>query len=200
MNQRAFRCPSLSLLVLVLLTILASVAAADEGPRMTPQARAAFRAVAPAQAAGCGACAIAYKGCSDACFGLPDKAGMGSCLTACDNAAAKCTCDQAVGLRSEEIVNFEWPSEAKAACHGVVSCQPNYPSCASWSSYADCGDLVCGNAPKCGECYCDEFRCWCGPGPAWKQSSERFRVCFDQYGNSCTEWQKIVTNYCDDCM
>jgi hypothetical protein len=119
---------------------------------------------------------------------------MGECLTACDNAAATCTCDQAVGLRSEELVNFEWPSMAKAACHGTVSCQPYYPSCASWSGYSDCGTPWCGSA-KC-ECEYIEGHLFCFPGPAWKQNRERFRVCFDQWGNSCTEWQQTVTSYC----
>jgi hypothetical protein len=193
MNEREFRCPLLSILFLALLMVLPSLGAADEGPRISPQARAEFEAVAPPQAAGCRLCAFAHQQCSAACFGR-DK--IGECLTACDNAAVNCTCDEAVGLRSEELVNFEWPSLAKAACHGNVSCQPNYPSCASWSSYSDCGDPFCGFGARCGPCEWIEGRLFCEPGDAWKQSRERFRVCFDQFGNSCTEWQQILTSSC----
>jgi hypothetical protein len=197
MNERTFRCPPLALLIFALLLALPGLAAAEESPRRSPQARVDFEAIAPAQAK-CGACAIAHKSCSATCFGQ-DKAVMGQCLTACDNAAANCSCEQAVGLHSEELVNFEWPSMTKTACHGTVSCQPNYPSCASWSAYSDCEDPYCGSGPKCGECTCDEWgHCFCGPGPALKQRRERFRVCFDQYSNSCTEWQQTITSFCDE--
>ncbi len=197
MNARACRClPMITLSVFALLLVLPGLAAADENPR--DRARAAFEAVVPAQAAGCNGCALAHKSCSAACFGLRDK-GIGECMTACDSAAANCTCDQQVGLRSEELVNFEWPSLAKAACHGTVSCQPNYPSCASWSSYSDCDDPWCGFGPKCGGQFCDEWGfCWWEPGPAIKQRRERFRVCFDQGANPCTEWQQTLTSVCDE--
>jgi hypothetical protein len=82
------------------------------------------------------------------------------------------------------------PGAARAAdaCHGTVSCQPNYPSCAGWSGYADCGDPLCGIYRWCGDCG-DPFGCW---DPATRQTRERFRVCFDQFGNSCTEWQSTL--------
>jgi hypothetical protein len=94
---------------------------------------------------------------------------------------------------------FDFSTLTKAACHGNVSCQPNYPSCASWSGYSDCDAPFCGLGQGCGECICDEFRCKCFAGPAMKQYRERFRVCFDQFGNSCTEWQRILTTlFCDE--
>ena len=40
------------------------------------------------------------------------------------------------------------------------------------------------------------FAGFCGPGPAWKYSRERYRVCFDAYGNSCTEWQTYNYSSC----
>jgi hypothetical protein len=197
MNERVFRCSSVSILVFALLLILPGLAAAaDEKPAAEPHARAASAAVA--QAASCGACTAAYQKCSNTCFGRADKSGMNKCLTSCDNAAAKCTCNDVSNLRSEDLVSFDWPSVSKAACHGTVSCQPAYPSCASWSSYANCEDPYCGSGAHCGDCTCDEFRCFCGPGPALKQKEERFRVCFDQYGNSCTEWQQLILSECDD--
>jgi 5-methylcytosine-specific restriction endonuclease McrA len=199
MNERTFRCPFTFLLVFaLLLAALPSLAGAAEDPRITPQERAAFEAVAPAEAKSCQRCAVAHKKCSTTCFGLAEKGGMGDCLTACDNAVATCSCDQPVSLRSEDLVAGEWPGTTKAAaCHGNVSCQPNYPSCASWTSYADCGDAFCGSGPRCGDCTCDEWgHCFCGPGPAWREPMERFRVCFDSLGNSCTEWQTLTFISC----
>lgn len=197
MNKRVFRCPSTSILIFaLLLAALPGLAAADEVPRISRQARASFEAVAPAQAKGCQACAFAHQHCSATCFSLAEKGGMGKCLTQCDNAAATCTCDQAVSLRSEDLVSEEWLSRTKAACNGSVSCQPNYPSCATWSGYSDCDEGYCGTGRACGECFCEFGRCFCDPGPAWKQSRERFRVCFDQFGNSCTEWQMVLNSSC----
>jgi hypothetical protein len=197
MNSRAFRCPPVALMIFALLLALTGLAAAADNPRGTPRARTAFEAVAPPHA-NCGICAAAYQRCNATCFGRADKGDMGACLTSCDNAAAACTCDDVSNLRSEDLVGFDWPSASKAACHGTVSCQPNYPSCASWSSYSACDTPYCGTGIHCGDCTCDEFRCYCGPGPALKEKSERFRVCFDQYSNSCTEWQTLTTSTCDD--
>lgn len=197
MNQRAFRCLPVSLFILALLLILAGAALAAENPRVTPQARAAFLAVAPPQAAGCPSCALAHQKCSSTCFGEAEKGQMGACLTACDNAAATCSCDGPVTLRSEDLVQRGWASVTKAAaCHGNVSCQPNFPSCASWSSYSACGDPFCDEGPRCGDCFCEGGHCFCDPGPALKSTQERFRVCFDQFGNSCTEWQVVLNSRC----
>jgi hypothetical protein len=196
MNARVFRCSAILILGFGLLMVLSSPAAAGEGPRVSPQAMARFAAVAPPQAAGCTACAFAYQTCTSACFSVGEKGSMGKCLTTCDNAAAMCTCDQSVDLRSEDLVDFEWPSLTKAACHGTVSCQPNYPSCASWSGYSDCGTPFCGIGPRCGDCEYIEGHLFCDPGPAWKQYRERFRVCFDAQQNSCTEWEQIFISSC----
>jgi hypothetical protein len=186
MNERAFRCSSTSVLIFaLLLAVLPGLAAADEVPRLSPQAREAFEEVASPQAKGCRPCALAHQSCSATCFSLAEKGGMAKCLMACDNAAATCTCEQAVTLRSEDVVSWEWPSQAKAACHGNVSCQPAYPSCGSWSSYSDCGDPLCGIYRWCGDCG-DIFGCW---DLATRQPRERFRVCYNQYGQSCTEWE-----------
>ena len=195
MNHRAFRCTPILLVALALLLALPGLGAAAERPGTAARARAAFEAVAPPQAASCGICAIAFQRCSTACFGRGDKTGMGACLTGCDNLAATCTCDQqgGVNLRSEDLVRWDPSSMTKDACHGYLSCQPNYPSCASWSGYSSCGDPFCGTGHRCG----DDCEPWgpC-PGDAWKEFLERFRVCFDQYGNSCTEWQTTQTSSC----
>ncbi len=137
-------------------------------------------------AARCGPCVDAQKACAVGCFDRTDKAGFVACMMGCDNAAALCACDGQASLRSEDFVRSAgWRGVAKDACHGTVSCQPNYPSCAGWSGYADCGDPQCGIYRWCGDCG-DPFGCW---DLATRQPRERFRVCFDQFGNSCTEWQ-----------
>jgi hypothetical protein len=202
MNERAFRCPSTFILILaLLLAALPGLVAADEAPRrISPRARAAFEAVAPPQAKECQLCAFAHQHCSQACFSLVEKGGIGKCLTQCDNAAATCTCDPAVGLRSEDLVSQEWLSSNKNhACNADVSCQPNYPSCASWSGYSTCDTHCFATFPRCGPCTCDGPYCWCERGPGGTEYLQRFRVCFDQFNNSCTEWQTTFGNFCGDC-
>lgn len=197
MNKRAFRCPNPSVFVFGLLLIsVVGAASAEESSRLTPQGRAAFRAVAPPQARGCQSCALAHQKCSATCFADVDKGQMSACLTACNNAAAICTCDGAVTLRSEDLVQRGLVSITKAACHGWVSCQPDYPSCAGWSSYSACGDPYCEDQHGCGDCNCDFGICVCEWAPARFVPNERFRVCFNQFGNSCTEWQGLVIYTC----
>jgi hypothetical protein len=49
----------------------------------------------------------------------------------------------------------------------------------------------CSSANHCGD-ECPEFGpC---PGPAIKQRQERFRVCFNALGQSCTEYQRTLLN------
>lgn len=191
MNKRAFRCPKLSIFVLGLLVMsMVGATAAEESPRLTPQAREAFRtAVAMPQALG----TLADQKCFATCFDDVDKGKMGACLRACNNAAA-------VTLRSEDLVQWGLVSIDKAACHASVSCQPNYPSCASWSSYSTCGDPFCQFQFSCGETICHEGGlCFPEGGPARHVPYERFRVCFDQFGNSCTEWYRLNIYTCGGC-
>jgi hypothetical protein len=203
MNKPALRCPNPSIFVLGLLIMsVVGAAAAEEGPRVTPQAREAFQAVAPPLAMRCQSCDLAHQKCFTTCFADMGKGKMGACLTACNNTAATCTCDGAVTLRSEDLVEWGLVSITKAGwddCHLPVNCQPNYPSCASWSSLSSCGDLFCDFSSHCGE-FCDERGfCWPQGGPAYFAPYERFRVCFDQFGNSCTEWQNQATATCGEC-
>lgn len=198
MTKLTFRCPNPAIFVFgLLLMSVAGIGTAEESPRLTRQARAAFQAVAPPQAIGCQSCALTHQKCFASCFADVDKVEMSACLTACNNTAAACTCDEAVTLRSEDLVAWGLVSITKAACHGSVSCQPTYGSCAAWSSYFTCGDPYCANRPSCGACNCDEFGiCHCGFGPARNVPSERYRVCFDSSGNSCTEWQSLTVYNC----
>jgi hypothetical protein len=155
---------------------------------------------APASAARCGPCEVVQERCSANCFGL-DRAEIGGCLMACDNEAATCSCDEAVTLSSEDFVaRFGFPEATKlsspfvtelaAACHSTTPCGTAFPSCASWSGYSDCDDAFCGSVRGCGECE-EEFPRFC-PGPGMKQWRERFRVCFNALGQSCTEYQRTL--------
>ena len=203
MNKPTFRCPNPAIIFVFGLLLISGVgtAAAEENPRLNRlnrEARAAFQAVAPPQAIGCQSCALAHQKCFATCFADVDKGQMSACLTACANTAAACTCDAAATVRSEDLVEQGLVSITKAAaCHGSVSCQPAYGSCASWSAYVTCGEPYCANQPHCGACNCDEFGiCYCGFGPARNVPYERYRVCFDSSGNSCTEWQSLVVYTC----
>jgi hypothetical protein len=158
----------------------------------------------PAEAARCGPCEVVQERCSANCFGL-DRGEIGGCLMACDNEAAVCSCDEAVTLRSEDFVaRFGSPemaglgvTELAAACHSTTACGTAYPSCASWSGYYDCGDPFCGSVRGCGECE-GEFPPLC-PGPGMKQRRERYRVCFNNLGQSCTEYQLTLVNLSCEC-
>ena len=169
MNKRAFRYPTLSVVVsgLLLLSVGASVAA--ESPRRTRRAREAFRDVAPPQTIGCQNCALVFG-----------------------------ECDEAVTLRSEDLVEWGVVSMNKEdACHGWVSCQPNYPSCGNWSPYYACGEPSCVQGSY--DCLgCDEQSCP-PPPDVLAHHSERFRVCFDQFHNACTEWMVDTVASCDEC-
>lgn len=167
---------------------------------------------APASdAAGCRACDLAHEQCAVGCSGLDSgRSDMVQCLIGCDNEAAQCSCDEKVTLRSEDVIGAPVVSRAvTAACHSTTPCGSAYGSCASWSAYFDCGTPTCGFAPNCGvDCEpCEPWPplpvtggdapepnppgCPC-PGPALKQTRERYRVCFNQQQQGCTEYQRIT--------
>ena len=190
MSQPAFRCPSLSMIVFGLLLLgAAGGAASGEDPRVALRARQGSRAV-PAQT-----CALIHQKCTAACFADAGKRAMGACLTACDKAAAGCTPDGAATLRSEDLVRWGVVSFTKNGCHPGSSCPPGYSSCASWSGPSVCGASYCQDESFCGDPWCDNG---CDPngGPANHTPYEQFRVCFDQFGNSCTEWSSYDAVFC----
>jgi hypothetical protein len=106
--------------------------------------------------------------------------------------------DGKVVLSSEDVV-VRWPwmtnvvAAATTACHANTSCGSAYTSCAGWSSLYDCDDPYCGIAANCSE----DPDCTPGPtlcaGPALRQKQEKYRICFDQQGNPCTEYQISLT-------
>lgn len=91
--------------------------------------------------------------------------------------------------RSDLIPSWARSGLAKAdACHSTTPCGAEYGSCASWSGYTDCDEPLCGIYRWCGDCG-DPFGCW---DLATRQRRERFRVCFNSLGQSCTEWQNTL--------
>ena len=196
MSQLAFRFPSPSVVVFGLLLVgAAGAAAAEEGPRITPEARQGFRIVLPPQAAGHEPCAVTLQKCFVSCFANGGKRAMDACLTACDKAATRCTSDGAATLRSEDLVRWGVVSMNKDGCHASQLCPSGYSSCASWSGPSNCGPSYCQDESWCGDPWCDNG-CHPGGGPANHTPYEQFRVCFDQFGNSCTEWISYDASLC----
>jgi hypothetical protein len=154
-------------------------------------------AAVQAQAAKCRPCEMAQERCSVNCLGREGKA-LGACLIGCDNAAALCSCDEPATLNSEDFVakfgtrdGLGAVTDFSAACHSTTPCGSTYGACANWSSFSYCDDPFCGVAAGCGEC--DEWGQCEYYGPAIRQFMERYRVCFNPQGQSCTEYQRSAT-------
>lgn len=143
--------------------------------------------VMPDQAASCRACGVALERCSANCSGLEGKEEIVACQIGCDNAAATCSCDEKVTLRSEDLVEDSFWVGTATTCQSTTPCGPDYPSCASWSTYSNCDAPFCGIQKGCAEECETEFGCF---GPATRQLRQRFRVCFNALGQSCTEYQR----------
>jgi hypothetical protein len=154
-----------------------------------------------AQEATCRRCEVAQENCSVNCLGREGKA-IGACLIGCDNAAALCACDEPATLNSEDFVERFGPqpgaqadlrvvTDFSVACHSTTPCGTAYGSCANWSTFTECGDPFCGPASACR--ICDEWGQCTAAGPAMKQNYERYRVCFNELGQSCTEYQRGVS-------
>jgi len=142
------------------------------------------------------ACAVALDVCFANCDGRADLAEASQCRIGCENSAATCLPDEAPTLSSEEYLAFQGQSSLftkAAACHDTTPCPTEYGSCGTWSSFSDCGDEFCGISFACK--ICDEWgQCTAG-GPALKQHRERYRVCFNQQMQGCTEYQRSTTTY-----
>lgn len=154
-------------------------------------------AEAQAEAASCRRCEITHERCSVNCLGRDDRNAIGSCLIGCDNAAALCSCDEPATLSAEEYVERFDPglklvTELSAACNSTTPCGSEYGACTNWSTYTACGDPFCGPSTACK--ICDEWGQCTAAGPAMKQFRERYRVCFNPLGQSCTEYQRTATS------
>jgi|GEM_PF-1670788 len=188
MNDRAFQFLFIALLSFTLLLVLphpgaaggSAAARAGDGSAAAPVRSLQARPVCPA-------CDRIQELCAAGCSGVKDRAGFVKCMMGCDNAVGSCRCDEPVTLRSEDILPELAVVGAKAAsCHGTVSCQPDYPSCASWGGPIDCGNPACASYQWCPDDCDQEFGCG---GPALRQRTEIYRVCFNQFGQSCTEYK-----------
>jgi len=196
MSQLAFRSPRPFVLIAALLLLAAAGAAvAQEGPRANPQARPGVRELPQPPAKVCESCTFAHQKCFATCFAGPSKRGLSACLTACDKAAASCSCDAEATLRSEDLVKWGLVSMTKDGCHATSLCPASYSSCASWSADNPCAPSYCQTESYCGDPWCDNG---CDPdgGPASHQPYERYRVCFDQFANPCTEWLSYDAVFC----
>lgn len=137
------------------------------------------------------ACAMTLEQCNVDCLGRKDRGARVSCFMGCDNAAALCARD------AQPTLSSEWYVEQlgnviglkAGACHATTPCPSEYGSCGSWSGYSDCGDPWCGVYGHCGS-GCGEPLCF---EEATRQYKERFRVCFNQQAQACTEYQRILT-------
>ncbi|HEX6198850.1 MAG TPA: hypothetical protein VF150_01195, partial [Thermoanaerobaculia bacterium] len=113
-----------------------------------------------------GACIVALDVCSSSCNDLDDRAQTVGCLSRCDKAASVCLGDEEPTLSSVEYL-AHWSDglvfEAAGACHSTTPCPPEYGSCASWSTFQDCGDPFCGISTLCKEC--DEWGLCTAGGP-----------------------------------
>lgn len=137
------------------------------------------------------ACATTQEQCTVNCLGHGERGAMLGCLMACDNAAAICAHDDEPTLSSvwymEQLGNVL--ATKAEACHDTTPCPSEYGSCGSWSDYYDCGDPWCGVYGHCGS-GCGEPLCF---DDATRQYQERYRVCFNQQAQGCTEYQRILT-------
>jgi hypothetical protein len=85
-----------------------------------------------------------------------------------------------------------------AGCQAASTCPTEYGSCSSWSAGSQC-EVTC-------------FPGTCPCRPIWSPDCEgvpptdrevtwynKFRVCFNASGQSCTEWQKTGVSHCGGC-
>jgi hypothetical protein len=138
-------------------------------------------------------CVAALNVCSVTCNDLGDRAKTQSCLTRCDRAAATCFGDEEATLSSEEYL-AHWGDALvfaqSEACHDTTPCPPEFGSCGSWSDLYDCGDPQCSFSTLCQQC--NEWDQCTIAGPMTSQVQERFRVCFNQQMQGCTEYQNFL--------
>ncbi len=106
----------------------------------------------------------------------------------------------------EELLAKLPPEERMVHSMGV--CEPTntnscvnagYGSCAAWSAYADCGDLSACNDLGCPRRVCygtTRDSCTTVYDGSASQGTNRYRVCFNAAGESCTEYEKSSRLIC----
>jgi hypothetical protein len=92
--------------------------------------------------------------------------------------------------------------------HALGVCMPSnvnacvnagYGSCASWSSWSNCGDGPGCTATSCRFCEYEPGypKPFCYYGKKYTESMNRYRVCFNASGASCTEYDLYAYSGCD---
>jgi hypothetical protein len=71
-----------------------------------------------------------------------------------------------------------------ALTRASVTC-PGYGACTNWSATYACGEEFCGFVGPC------KFDGYIG----LRQPREKYRVCFDQWGDYCTEYQDAGSSF-----
>jgi len=144
---------------------------------------------------------VVLEHCLANCFGLGNQAQIEPCMIRCEDAAATTPVNDGVTLSSEEYVE-RWGDgviTTASACHSTTPCPPEYDSCAGWSGYTTCGDPFCGVYRYC----CAYGPVGGGPSPALPNCElfgdalrgykERYQVCFNAAGQSCTQYERTLT-------
>jgi hypothetical protein len=92
----------------------------------------------------------------------------------------------------------------EVACVGTKTCTNlGYGSCGSWSAISNCGSLStcnsldtacreCAYSPDIGAVECDYLG-------GQNQGRNRYRVCFNAAGASCTEYEYTTVKVCGGC-
>ncbi|RKG48676.1 hypothetical protein D7X30_40490 [Corallococcus sp. AB011P] len=87
----------------------------------------------------------------------------------------------------------------------AAACQPTntnscvnagYGACGNWSAYAACGELSSCNFAGCRTRVCDNGPCYFEYLGSETQGNNRYRVCFNAVGQSCTEFEQTTTTVC----
>jgi hypothetical protein len=113
-------------------------------------------------------------------------------------------------LTPEQLAELVARAEPDAQLHqGLTAvCQPTttnscvnagYGSCASWSGFYDCGDLSACNELGCPRRVCygtTRDSCTTVYDGSSSQGTNRYRVCFNAAGESCTEYEKSSRLIC----
>lgn len=81
------------------------------------------------------------------------------------------------------------------ACQPSVSCA-GYSSCGSWSGTYRCGEPNSCNFTGCRVNVCEGSRCYFEYRGVQSQGQNRYRVCHNPAGESCTEWERTNTSFC----
>ncbi|MHA7632210.1 hypothetical protein [Corallococcus sp. M7] len=111
---------------------------------------------------------------------------------------------QSEGQNADAIASSRDQAEMLAGL--ADACQPDnynqcvaagYGACTGWTTATDCGPTTCDPEYGLSPCYqrdCTEGPCQNIPLGATFQSTQKYRVCSNPLGQTCTEWNVLVDN------